>query len=220
MCPPDWVPMGTPDTPSIQFLARASEIGLAAFAGIVFGLHFLAVDKDPIDLLVSQYANSDFGWLMNVGFGLAGIGVLALSVGLWRSLTRTHLATAAVVLLAVLGIGFAGLGVFPEDVPLADGSVNYTFSGRMHGLSSAVMFTGLIVAVFVLIRVFAEDPRWERFAPTTRNFAWAILALFAASNLASVVTPPGTGGVAGLVQRVFGAVFVVWLFFTARRLRA
>jgi hypothetical membrane protein len=200
-------------------LARSSEIALAAFAGVVLALHFLAADKDPIDLLVSQYANSGFGWLMNLGFGLAAVGVLALSAGLWQSLPRTRLATTAVALVALVGTGFAGLGVFPEDVPLADGTVSYTFSGRMHGVASAVMFTTLLVVVFVLIRVFVEDPRWEGFAPTTRIFAWAILALFVASNLVSIVTPPGTGGVAGLVQRVSGAAFVGWLFLTARRLR-
>ncbi len=211
--------MGMQDASTIRLLARASELSLMALAGIVLGLHFLAADKDPIDLLISQYANSGFGWLMNLGFGVAGVGVLALAVGLWRSLPRTRPVTAAVVLLALVGIGFAGLGVFPEDVPLDDGSVSYTFAGRMHGLSSAVMFTSLIVAVFVLARIFAGNPSLRGFASTTRNFAWAILALFAASNLASVVTPPGTGGVAGLVQRIFGAVLVVWLILTARQLR-
>jgi hypothetical membrane protein len=200
-------------------LARSSEKALAAFAAIVLLLHFLAADQDPIDLLVSQYANSRFGWLMNVGFGLAAVGVLTLSAGLRRTLPRTRLATAAVVLMAMVGIGFASLGAFPEDVPLGDGTVSYTFSGRMHGFSSAVMFTALIVAIFVLIRVFAQSPRWESLASATRNFAWATLFMFVASNLASIMTPPGTGGVAGLVQRVFGAVFVAWLFLTARRLR-
>jgi hypothetical membrane protein len=206
-------------TSTTHLLARTSEITLAAFVGIVLVLHFLAADQNPIDLLVSQYANSGFGWLMNVGFGLAAIGVLSLSAGLWRTLPRTRLATNSVALIALVGVGFAGLGVFPEDVPLADGTVSYTFSGRMHGVASAVMFTALLVVVFVLLRVFAEDPRWEGFAQTTRNFAWAILVLFVASNLVSIVTPPGTGGVAGLVQRVSGAAFVAWLFLTARRLR-
>jgi hypothetical protein len=204
--------------PTTRRMGRIGAVGNLSFAAIAVAMHLLQPEKNPLDTLASQYANGRLGWLMVLGFVVAGIGTLAVTEGLRRTLAPGRWTTASVALMAAAGIGLVGTGAFLEDIPLADGTVSYTFSGQMHGLFSVVMFVSLIAAAFAVAVVFARDPRWADFASTTRLFAWAILALYVISTGTWLLFPPGTGGIAGLTQRLFGASFLVWLFLVARRL--
>jgi hypothetical membrane protein len=197
---------------------RIGAIGNLSFGGVAVAMHLLQPEKNPLDTLASQYANGRLGWLMVLGFVAAGIGTLAVAEGLRRTLRPDRWKPASVLLMAVAGVGLVGTGAFVEDVPLPDGTVSYTFSGQMHGLFSVVMFLSLIAVAFVLSVVFGRDPRWADFAVTTRVFAWAILAMYVISTGTWLLFPPGTGGIAGLTQRLFGASFLAWLFLVARRL--
>ncbi len=197
---------------------RIGAVGNLSFGGIALAMHLLQPEKHPFDTLASQYANGRLGWLMVLGFVVAGIGTLAVAEGLRRTLAPGRWTTVSVALMAAAGVGLVGTGAFVEDIPLTDGTVSYTFSGQLHGLFSVVMFVSLITVAFTLSVLFARDPRWADFAPTTRLFAWAILALYVISTGTWLLFPPGTGGIAGLTQRLFGASFLVWLFLLARRL--
>jgi hypothetical protein len=202
---------------SLTGLGRLGAAGNASFVGIALVMHVVQPEKSPLDTLASQYANGRMGWLMVLGFIVAGVGTIAVAEGLRRSLAPGRWVTASVVLMTLAGVGLIGSGAFAEDVPLADGTVSYTLSGQLHGLFSVVMFVSLIVVAFALSVVFSRDPRWQYFARTTRLFAWAILVLYVVSTGTWLLFPPGTGGIAGLTQRIFGAAFIVWLFLIARR---
>ncbi|HSJ29245.1 MAG TPA: DUF998 domain-containing protein [Acidimicrobiia bacterium] len=203
---------------STPVFGRIGAIGNLSLVGVAVAMHLLQPEKNPLDTLASQYANGRLGWLMVLGFLAAGIGTLAVAEGLRRTLAPDRWKTASVALMVAAGVGLVGTGAFVEDVPLADGTVSYTFSGQAHGFFSVVMFVSLIAVAFVLSGVFGRDPRWADFALTTRLFAWTILALYVISTGTWLLFPPGTGGVAGLTQRLFGASFLVWLFRVARRL--
>ncbi len=205
---------GPPDT---RMLGRFAAIGVAAFAAGFAAMHFIQADLDPIESFGSQYAYGRAGWLLNLSFFAAGLGVLALAAGLWRSLAAGERVGASAVLMVLVGVGFIGSGVFVTDPPLEDGDALYTLSSQLHALFGVVLFGSLIVGTFLLAGVFRRDGRWVGFAGTTLAFAWAILVLFVATVVAAGIAPPGTGGISGLVQRVFIATLLTWLFLTARQ---
>jgi hypothetical protein len=156
---------------------------------------------------------------MRVGFVLAGLGTLSLMLGLRKSVAAVKRKRLAIVFLGLVGIGFVGSGVFNADVPLEDGTTGYTTEGALHDLTGMILFISLIVASFLLVRVFGRDPRWSPSAQTARVFAWLSLAGLIATITASEVTPPGSGGITGLVQRVFVATVLTWLGILGWRLR-
>lgn len=196
---------------SVEVLGNFGIIGVIYWAATFFVMHFIQPELNPIDHQMSEYANGRLGWLMVAGFVVGGLGVLVLAMGLSKSLKPGKRVRTSVVLTMLAGLGFIGSGVFKTDIPLEDGTVGYTFSGQMHSLAGIVAFLSLIIGSFILAGVFARDPQWQPLARTTQLFAWVILITFLGSLVASIVGPPGTGGVAGLAQRIFVAVMLTWL---------
>ncbi len=200
-------------------LATVGVAGVLYFALTLVAMHFIQPELDPIDHTGSEYATGRLGWLMDLAFLAAGASIMATAVGLHRSLAPGRHVRTSVALLAVVGIGFAASGVFPADVPRVDGTVAYTFSGKMHALAGFLAFLSLIVGTSMLGGVFARDARWRSSAGITRWFARLILLGFISFMVAAIIHPPGTGGMAGLVQRIFVSLVLTWLVVLAVGLR-
>ena len=200
-------------------LGTLGAAGVSYFALTFLAMHFIQPELNPLDHNGSDYAVGRLGWLMSLGFVVAGTGTLALAAGLYKSLLPGKGVRAAVLLLMLVALGFVGSGVFPTDVPLADGTVGYTFSGKMHAVSGFVLFLSLITVAFVLARVFARDANWQTTATITRWFAWFVPLGFVGAMTAAILHPPGTGGVAGLMQRIFLAPVFAWFILMGVRMR-
>jgi hypothetical protein len=193
-------------------------VGVAAFAAAFAAMHVIQSDLNPIQNFGSDYAFGRGGWLMRLGFIAAGIGTLSLALGLRRSVAAVKRRGLGVVLLGLAGVGFIGSGLFNADPPLADGTTGYTTEGSLHDLTGILLFISVIVAGFVLARVFARDPQWQAAVSTTRIFAWLALAGLVATITSSEMSDPGTG-ITGLVQRIFVATILGWLVSLGWRLR-
>ncbi len=186
-------------------------LGALGIAGILwFALTFLAMhviqpELDPLRALGSEYANGRLGWLMSLGFVMAGLGTLALAVGLRRSLPDARRIGLATGLLAVAALGFVGSGVFPTDIPLEDGTVGYTFNGKMHAIAGLVLFAPLITAAFLLAGIFRREPGWSVEGRRTRAVAWILLLGFPITLL---LVPLQVGG---LLQRISVSIMLAWL---------
>jgi len=159
-------------------------------------------------------------WLMTVAFLVVGAGMVALGVGLRRSLTPGPRVWAA-WLITVTAVCFVGVAVFPTDAPLADGTTATTFptdapladgttattfSGQTHAFASTVGPLFLVVGAFVLRGVFARDHRWHPLARVTGRFAVAMTLWYLISG--TVVVTFGPGSYAGVVQRLFWLVLL------------
>ena len=200
----------------MEALGTVSLICTGWFLASVVLLHLINPALDPVDHQISEYALGPSGWLMTVAFLVVGAGMVALGVGLRRSLTPGPRVWAA-WLIAVTGVSFVGLAVFPTDALLADGTTVGTFSGQMHILVSAVGPLFLVVGAFVLRGVFARDPRWHPLARVTGWFAVAMTLWYLISGTVVVVFGPGS--YTGVVQRLFWLELLGWLTVIGGRLR-
>jgi len=201
--------------PSVEVLGTISLICTGWFLASVVLLHLID-PADPVGHQISEYALGPSGWVMTVAFLVVGAGIVALGLGLRRSLTPGPRVWAA-WLITVCGVSFVGLAVFPTDAPLADGTTVGTFSGQMHALTSTVGPLFLVVAAFVLRGVFARDPRWHPLARVTGWFGVAMVLWFVIGGTIGAVF--GQGSYTGVVQRLFWLVLLGWLTVIGARLR-
>ena len=191
--------------------------GFVSFAAAFAAMHFIQPDLNPIENFGSDYAFGRGGWVMRLGFVMAGVGALLLTLGLRRSLAAEKRRGISTVLMGLAGVGFVGSGLFNADPPLEDGTTGYTTEGSLHDLTGMILFISLIVVSFVLVGVFGRDRRWHTLARTARTFAWLSLIGLVATITSAEMTTPGSGGITGLVQRVFVGTFLTWLIILGWR---
>lgn len=203
--------------PSVTTTSTLGAIGIGGvifFAIIVVLFHVIERDLNPIERFVSDYANGRAGWLQGIAFILFGSGIMAIAVGLYRELHQARRATAAAVLVGMMGLGVFLSGIFPTDVPLEDGTTGYTFAGQMHDIAGILGFLCLIVGTFLLRGVFARDPRWQSLARPARWFSWGILI-----GMIVFVVVGEIANLVGVLQRIWLIIVAAWLLLLAFHLR-
>lgn len=197
-------------------------------AGPLFVLTFLVLGAtragyDPLRHPISSFAIGDSGWLQIANFIVTGSLLLAFAVGLRRALRPAIGAVWGSRLVALVGMGLIGAGVFvtdpvygyPADLPLV--LSQYSVHGRLHGLFSTPVFVGLPGACFVLARRFAALGKrgWMTYSIFT---GVAMLATFVLAG-AGFGQAPGLREVAGLLQRSSLVIGLTWTTLLAARLR-
>jgi hypothetical protein len=196
----------------VERLARAALGGVACFAAVVLAMHLLEPDFDPRDRFVSEYVLGDWGLLMNAGFLALSIGTISLGLALGRALAPSRRTRVVRGLYVCGGVATIVAGVFNSD-ELVDGEVvEVTAQGAIHDLASFVLFGTLIVATFLLRKVFAATPGWEH-----RAMFPAIVGTMLIVGLVATAAPTDWFG---LAQRAFVVVIVGWLGLQAAWLLA
>ncbi len=195
--------------PTVEQLGSLGLLSVAYSAVAVAALHLLDTEFDPVDDFLSEYALGDYGWLMRSVFVASGLGALAIALGLWRSLPRDKQAAAGALGVAVTGVGFIVAGIFETDTEDAAGEVETTATGLVHDLASSTLFLSVIIAAFLLWRVFAAAPSWRALSRPTLGFAIALVVF----RVATIAVPEG--GPVGLPQRVLAALMMGWLALLA-----
>lgn len=140
-----------------------------AFAGPLFYLSALVqmLTRPGFDIRVhplSQLSTGALGWIQILTFVLAGLGLICLSVGHRRVVTRGIGRAAIPALVAISGAGFIAAGLFPQDpangfpLGVADGpAADPTWHALLHMVAAIVAFTALAVATIIaLIRAIRE----------------------------------------------------------------
>ncbi len=95
-------------------------------------LHFIKPQLDPAISMASEYARGKHGWLMQLAFFSMAVGCIVLTFAAWPYLHHFGL-----ILLSMIGLSFAGAGVFVTDPVFAENE-NRTLSGNLHNLFSAI----------------------------------------------------------------------------------
>ncbi|HEX9738349.1 MAG TPA: DUF998 domain-containing protein [Candidatus Limnocylindria bacterium] len=194
-------------------LASVGAAAVLYLAATLLVMHVIQPQLNPATHYVSEYAHGQLGWLLMVGYLMAGAGVLALA---WRARSALpgRWALASAVCLALVSLGLIASGLTRIDVAQADGTVVSTASGMAHELAGYVMFLGLIPGAFILSGAFRRDPRLGGASFAARLFAWGlVITLVVAIAVFQRLELVGVG------QRIFLAAWLSWLMFVGLQLR-
>ncbi|MEU1749896.1 DUF998 domain-containing protein [Micromonospora arida] len=106
---------------------------------------------------ISQLATGSLGWIQIVTFVLAGLGGVALALGVRRTLTEGTGRRVLPIFIGIFGAGLIAAGVFTMDpeygfpVGTPDGPVGeMSWHSIAHSATAAIAFTALAVAAIVL----------------------------------------------------------------------
>jgi hypothetical protein len=200
----------TLETKRAARFATISIVGTAYFLFTLVALHILRPDYNPVRRFISEYAVGPYGFLMTSALFALALGSLALVIGLWKGLPSAARSGLGLILLTIWGLGILIVGIFPTDLIDAP----KTTSGNIHTLIALWSFLSLTLAVIPLSLRFRRDERWRSFHYTALVVALLTLVAFIGFMVTS------TTKVAGLSQRVFIAMVLLWLLLTAIHLRA
>ncbi|OBH00047.1 hypothetical protein A5698_09655 [Mycobacterium sp. E136] len=173
---------------------------------------------------VSSLAVGRHGWRQRVNFVSAGTLYLCAAEGLWRS-DRHRIGPRAVpAIVAAVGVGLVGSGLFVTDYvgnllnddgtdtdnpPFAAGVRPRTPAGRLHDLFGIPVFVGIPVAAMASAASAARsgNHRWTCYSAASSAAMTGSLILFGVA----IGGRWGLGGKSGVLQRVSIATGLGWL---------
>src|SRR5215216_3254464 len=126
-------------------LALLTIVGIVDFLLNVAVLHFLRFDVNPMLEPMSNCAVGPYGFLFtaaDIGLGLAA---LALTFGLYLSITPPGRSYVGLLLLGLYGVSVLLSGIFPIDV----GGEATTF-GTIHNIGGNIAFFGFPISMSLL----------------------------------------------------------------------
>lgn len=181
-------------------------IGVAVFTSSLVILHMAGTDIDWTRHYVSSFANGPLGWVFVWGALVHGVGNLALTLGLRRSLDPSPLRASAVVLLGLAAGGISVVALVPVD---SAGS-SLTLPGLAHRVALSVSLPVELVALFLFSIAFRRNRRWRRHSG--RSFVFSTIAAAALSGFLLAVLLNQAPAVA---ERLALASVMAWEFWAA-----
>jgi hypothetical membrane protein len=162
-------------------------------------------EYSPVAEPVSALEAGPNGWIQQVNFVVFGLLTLAFAVGLHRGLRPSRGGAAGPVLMAVTGVALILAAVFP----LRENAQGETFDPGGHTPAGVAFFGTSMIALIVLSRRMARDPRWAGLSGYA--LITGLLGLPAFVAMGSLVMPDGAAlhSWAGLGQR---AVILLLIF--------
>ena len=205
----------TPEAKPIITLASVTTIGAVAYMfGAIVVLHFLRPEYDPVTRVMSNYAVGPYGFLMTTAFFAVGLGMLSLALGIYKGVAPVAQSRVGLILLAVAGVGFLIVAIFPTDVTPDDSPI--TTVGVVHILASVASLALFVVATLLLSRRFKNDERWLSF----QRIAWSVALAGLAAFIAFFVIKAFNLPIGGVGQRIFVMIILLWLFLVGNHLRS
>jgi hypothetical membrane protein len=181
----------------------AGIFGVLAFISAIITLQLFGPEIDWTRHYVSEFANGPLGWLFVTAAAVHGLGNLALTAGLRRSLGPGALHTAGVLLFGLAALGILAAAVFPTD----SGGEARTFAGLVHRVAAIASFPVELISLLLISASFSGSTHWRRLAG--RSFAWSAIA---AATLVWLFLAVFWNKMPGLAERVALATFLVWEF--------
>jgi uncharacterized protein DUF998 len=194
-------------TRGVTLLALIAIGGIVYFVVAVVVLHFLRPEYNPINHAVSNYAVGPHGYLMVAAFYVLALSVFALALGLFCSITLTHLLRIAIFLLCLASCGMIVMGIFPGDVHALHPPA--TITGVIHWTAAGLSFLCIMIAAALLSRVFRIDTRFQRFQRLYFTLALAMVGALLLYGVLALV------GWIGIGQRIYLSVCLLWLLVMA-----
>jgi hypothetical membrane protein len=154
-------------------------------------------------------------WAQSANFITLGVLTIGLAAGLHRGISHGKGSIVGPALIGVFGLLALSMnGIFPADPVGAP----ETTVGTIHSLTAGLGFLAVIASMFILPRRFREDKDWTNLAGISRWMGTGtcilmVTYLFAQEGVVGTLEPW-----TGLLQRIFVATVLLWLFLLALRL--
>ena len=191
-----------------SLLAMCGMVAPVLFALAVIVLGFLREDYSHVSDTISDLGEIGSPNMagQNVNFILTGLLILAFSFGLYRGTDPGKRVKVGSLLVAVIGLGVAGAGVFPDDPSCPSPGCN-SLAANGHGVAGFMVFPAIPFAILLFARGLGRDTAWRRYRTyslVTGIVALALLVLFDASEstLASWE---------GAIQRLYLVSWFQWI---------
>ena len=201
-----------------------SLLGCGALAGPVFVSTFAIIGRQPTGYdrrrdAVSTLARTEVGWMQTLNFLVSGALTWAGAVGLRRALRSGVGARALPMLIAAVGTGLLGAGVFATDTPEETERDGLSRRGSLHVASAVPFFVGLPAACVIGAFRFAAEDKRKWVAPSvTAGVVSIVAATLAGAGFAGNERLTAR---AGTFQRVAVVTGLGWLsLFTGSLRRA
>lgn len=219
----------TPSPIHASTAARAARWATVSIACSVFFFvavilsHLIRTDLRPTTHFLSEYALGTNGFVMTAAFAVLGIGNLALTLGLWPSITAARHARVGVVLLGIGGIALLLVAIFPAEIEPDMSALS--LSGQVHDVAALIFFVATVVGSILIALGFRRELQWQSHAGSEMTLALlaavALLAFLVIYPLQTGENPavPVFADIVEISQRVLMLCIWLWLLVTALRLR-
>ena len=189
----------------------ASYITLSSvvyYAGAIVLLHLLRADFDPAHRYLSEYAVGRYGALMTSTFFVLSAGSLALSMGIWQSVSsRLRFFPGLIFWLAWAGAVFLA-GVFPGDLQ----GTPHTRVGQIHEKMGMIAFPSATVAMVLISVPLRWEDKWKSVWRSAVLLSMVVVVGFLVFDRFAQVD------LGGLAQRIFLAATLIWMWILGRKL--
>ena len=173
-------------------------------------MHFIHPEFTFSDHFMSEYANGEYGWILN--FAIIGnlIGSIAFIFAIYKAYRPPYRSNISLVFY-----GIATFAILTNFFPIDPTGKSITVSGYIHNLGG--FFGGIAGIVFFLI----HSIRLHSFGVLRDSYRvllyLAILSpiLFIAVMIAAAYMDP----IVGIIQRIYVPVLMFWLIIAANGIR-
>ena len=191
--------------------AIASYITLSTvmyYAFAVALLHVLRTDLDPGYRYLSEYARGRYGVLMTSTFFALSAGSLALSLGLWRSVSSKLRFMPGLLLWMIWACAVFLAGIYTTDLQ----GTPPTRIGRIHDQMGMIAFPSATLAIPALSLALRWEREWRSALRSTTLLSVVVVVCFLALDRF------GQMGLGGLDQRIFLGATLIWMWIVGRKL--
>lgn len=204
-------PRPTASRPPLTAMAAVAIAGQVILLASAFLLPFVSEYRLVGDN-ISELVLGEFGWVQQLALIIAGVGTVALAVGLRQLTAGTWGSRVGSYLVGLYGVGAVLVALFPTvRVDRPEDVWTQSPTGMIHVGISTVSFVAMVLAMFILFRTFLMDARWRPLTP------WIVLLPSAAFSLLFVQTE---GPWVGIMQRLLVSAISAWIIIVALRVRA
>jgi hypothetical membrane protein len=196
---------------------KLAILGMAGPIIFVLGIIIAGVNYggySHISQEISQLGGvgSEYPWIQNLNFYLLSLSVIGFTFALHRAVGGGKGSIIGPILIGVFGFSSAGLNsVLPCDT-LCEG---ITASGKLHLITGVLGFLLMAIGLIVFSRRMTKVADWKTYSRYTLASGILAFILFIAAGAAG---GDEADGIDGLMQRIFIANYLIWLFVTGLKI--
>jgi hypothetical protein len=181
---------------------------VAYYATAIVLLHVLRSDYDPGYRYLSEFARGPYGALMTSTFFVLSAGSLALSLGLWRSVSSKLRFLPGLLFWLTWACAVFLSGIYTGDLQ----GTPPTRIGHIHDQMGMIAFPSAAVALPLLSLALRWEKEWRSAWPITMLLSVAIVVCLLAFDRF------GRMGLGGLDQRIFLGGTLIWMWILGRKM--
>ena len=196
---------------SARLNAVASYITLSSvlyYASAIVLLHVFRTDFDPGYRYLSEYARGPYGALMTSTFFALSAGSLALTLGLWRSVSSKLRFLPGLLLWLIWACAVFLAGIYTGDLQ----GTPRTQIGKIHDQMGMIGFSSATLALPLLSLALRWEKAWRSAWPATMLLSVVVVVCFLALDRF------GQMDLGGLDQRIFLGATLMWMWILGRKM--